>query len=221
MDLVGWPAPNPRRYWVADSVVTRSLELDCPAVGGRGRSICSSVSLDTFCPYHRSIQINPEGPSLPGDWEEITSSEEKDRSSWKSIPRFAKTLLLMQTVFIAFMSFWIYEEYQNNAYLQAYVNGNLNGISFSLIVIISIIAFTTVALALYLKLRRTRKELEGMLSTESVGTRAGHGLDTRTEEHLIEMIRKTTPAINSGTGGSMPVLRRRDNQYSHQEQDSG
>jgi hypothetical protein len=127
----------------------------------------------------------------------------------------------MQTVFIAFMSFWIYEEYQNNAYLQAYVNGNLNGTSFSLIVIISIIVFTTLALALYLKLRRTRKELEGMLSTQSAGTRAGHGLDTRTEEHLIEMIRKTTPAMNSGTGGPMPVLRRRDTRYSQDEQGQG
>jgi hypothetical protein len=129
----------------------------------------------------------------------------------------------MQTVFIVFMSFWIYEEYQNNTYLQAYVNGNLNGISYSLIVITSIALFTIVALALYLKLRRTRKELEGLVLTNTTGpdgTRLGR-VNAREEEHLIEMIRKSTPVMSSGADGSMPVLRRRDTRYSQDEQGSG
>ena len=178
--------------------------------------------MDTFCPYRRSIRINPEGPRLPGAWEEITSSEKNDGSSWKTIPGFAKTLLLMQTVFIVFMAFWIYEEYQNNAYLQAYVNGNLNGISYSLIVLISVALFSIVALALYLNLRRTRRELEGVLSKDRIGpdgTRVGQ-TDAGEEEHLIEMIRKNAPVMRSGTGGVMPVLRRKDTRYSQEEQGS-
>jgi hypothetical protein len=128
----------------------------------------------------------------------------------------------MQTVLIVFMAFWIYEEYQNNVYLQAYVNGNLNGISFGLITLVSIALFTIVALALYLNLRRTRRELEGVLSKDRIGldgTRVGQ-TDAREEEHLIEMIRKNAPVMSSGTGGSMPVLKRRDTRYSQEEQGS-
>ena len=80
-----------------------------------------------------------------------------------------------------------------------------------------------VAIGLFLKLRSTRKELEGVLSTGTMGsggTRRGQAGDARAEEHLIEMIRKTTPIMNSGTGGPMPMLRRRDPQYSREEQGS-
>ena len=120
------------------------------------------------------------------------------------------------------MSFWIYQEYQNNTYLQAYVNGNLQAGSFTTLVFISIGLFTIAAISLYAKLRNTRKELEGYLSTGRIGpggTRGQAG-DARAEEHLIEMIRKTTPIMNSGTGGPMPILRRRDSQYSREEQGS-
>jgi len=144
-------------------------------------------------------------------------------SDGESVPGFAKILLLVQTLIILFMSFWIYQEYQNNTYLQAYVNGNLQAGSFTTLVFISIGLFTIVAIGLFLKLRSTRKELEGVLSTGTIGsggTRRGQAGDARAEEHLIEMIRKTTPIMNSGTGGPMPMLRRRDSQYSREEQGS-
>src|SRR5437879_11890506 len=89
----------------------------------------------------------------------FTSREEYDVSVWKSIPGFAKVLILVQFLVILFMSFWIYEEYLNNSYLQAYVGGNLQGVSFTATVLISIGLFTLVAVALYAKLRRTRREL--------------------------------------------------------------
>jgi len=66
----------------------------------------------------------------------ITSLEEYDVSLWKSIPGFAKIIILLQTVVILFLSFWIYQEYLNNSYLQAYLTGNLQGISFTGIVLI-------------------------------------------------------------------------------------
>jgi hypothetical protein len=124
-----------------------------------------------------------------------------------------------------FMSFWIYEEYLNNQYLQIYVNGFLQGGFLTAVILISIGAFTIVAMALYAKLRGARKELEGMRSTEKVGPdgrRRGQSLDTRTEQHLIEMIRKTQPIMDSGSGsdGGMPVLRRVDSQSSSEEQGS-
>src|SRR5712691_2349191 len=95
----------------------------------------------------------------------IMRREENDVSDGKSIPGFAKTLLFVQTVIILFMSFWIYQEYQNNVYLQSYVNGNLQAGSFTTLVFISIGLFTIVAIGLFLKLRSTRNELEGGLST--------------------------------------------------------
>ena len=145
------------------------------------------------------------------------SGKEYDVSVWKSIPGFAKIVILFQTIIILFMSFWVHQEYLNNSYLQVYVSGYLQGGAFATIGLISIGGFTTVAMVLFVKLRSTRKELEGILSTETVGVDgSGHGqrLDTRAEQHLIEMIRKTTPIMNSGpkTAGSMPTLRRADSQ---------
>jgi len=108
--------------------------------------------------------------------------------------------MLLQTLLISFLSFWIYEEYLNNLYFQAYVNGYFQGGALAGIILVSIIVFAIVAVVLYLKLRRTRKELEGLISKETVG-RDGRGhsqpLDSRTEQHLIEMIRKTQPIMNS------------------------
>src|SRR6266704_6609128 len=106
----------------------------------------------------------------PREYVGITSREENNVSGGKSIPGFAKTLLLVQTLIILFMSFWIYQEYQNNTYLQAYVNGNLQASSFTTLVFISIGLFTIVAIGLFLKLRSTRKGLEGVLSTGTIGS---------------------------------------------------
>jgi hypothetical protein len=129
----------------------------------------------------------------------------------KSIPGFAKIIMLLQTAVIVFLLFWLVEEYSNNLYFQTYVNEFVQGSVFAVVVLISIIGFTVIALVLYLKLRRTRRELDGLLSTEKDGSgnsRRGQVLDNRTEQHLIEMIRRTQPIMNSGTDGRMPVLKR-------------
>src|SRR5437879_10997076 len=84
----------------------------------------------------------------------FTSREEYDVSVWKSIPGFAKVLILLQFVVILFMSFWIYEEYLNNSYLQTYVSGYLQGSLFTLIVLTSIGLFTIIFVALYTELYR-------------------------------------------------------------------
>ena len=152
-------------------------------------------------------------PGLPRDLAKITSREEHDSSVWKSIPGFAKILLFLQTLIILSLSFWIYQEYLNNSFLQTYVNNYLQAGSFTAITLIATGSFTIMAMALYAKLRSTSKELAGILSTDTVGVSGSgrrQGLDTRSEQHLIEMIRKTTPIMNSGpgSGGQMPILRR-------------
>jgi hypothetical protein len=129
----------------------------------------------------------------------------------KSIPGFAKIIMLIQTAVILFLLFWLVEEYANNAYFQAYVNSFAQGTLFAAIVAISIIGFILIALLLYWHLRKTRKELDRLLSIGKTGTSGASRdqvLDDQTEQHLIEMIRKSTPIMNSGTGDQMPVLRR-------------
>ncbi len=108
----------------------------------------------------------------------------------------------------------MYQEYLNNPYLQVYVNGYFQGAALTAIILLSIGIFTTVAFALYAKLRGYRKEIAS-LSKEKAGTDSsatGQRLDSRTEEHLIEMIRKTTPIMNpsSQTEDQMPILKRTD-----------
>jgi hypothetical protein len=126
-----------------------------------------------------------------------------------------KILVFLQTLIIFSLSFWIYEEYLNNQYLQKYVNGSLKG-SLSAIILSSIGIFAIVALALFAKLRSARRELGGILSKNLVSeTRDTGQLDPHVEQHLIEMIRGTQPIMDSGsTTGLMPVLRRRDAPYS-------
>jgi hypothetical protein len=151
-----------------------------------------------------------------------TSKELHEGSLWKKIPGFAKILLLVQTVMILFMGFWIYQEYLNNPYLQAYVNGFFQGDSLTAIILISIGSFATVALALYARLRGARKKLVGIISKEAVGSyggRLGEPLDKWTEQHLLDMIRKTAPIQNSrsSTSGQMPTLRHKGSQDSTEE----
>jgi hypothetical protein len=152
----------------------------------------------------------------------VTSKEVYEGSVWKRVPGFAKILILTQTVIILFMGFWISQEYLNNPYLQAYVNGFFQGDSLTAIILISIGSFATVGIALYARLWRTRKKLGGILSKEKIrpyGGRLGEPLDTWTEQHLIDMIRKTAPIQNSrsSTSGQMPTLRHKGSQDSTEE----
>ena len=171
--------------------------------------------------FHRTQVAHITDPSLDHvGWDfvgsgRVTSREGYVASDWERIPGFVKILILLEAIIILFMSFWIYQEYLNNPFLQTYVSGYFQGGSIAAIILISIGSFGTVATALYAKLRGARRQLEGIRSRERVGSdgsRPIRGLDTRTEEHLIEMIRKTTPIINSGTADPMPTLRREDSQ---------
>jgi hypothetical protein len=117
--------------------------------------------------------------------------------------------MLIQTFIILFLSFWIYQEYLNNQYLQSYVNTNLQGTGFIALALTTITGFGVIALLLLRKLRRANRELEEVLSDETVRqavTRPASFLDQRTEQHLVELIRRSDPTKTET--GSMPVLRR-------------
>jgi len=133
------------------------------------------------------------------------------------IPGPVKALLLVQSFAIAYLAIWMYENYQNDFYFQAYVNTSLQGSGFTIVALSSVGIFSAVAMGLYLKLRRTHRELENLILTEhSAPEEQGSSttLEPHVEQHLINMIRKTAPADTTGTSSSMPVLKREDNQFS-------
>jgi hypothetical protein len=109
----------------------------------------------------------------------------------------------------------MYENYQNDFYFQAYVNASLQGSGFTIVALSSVGIFSAVAMGLYLKLRRTHKELEHLILTEhSPPEEPGSKtiLEPHVEQHLIEMIRKSTPPEASNSSSSIPVLKRETGQ---------
>lgn len=126
-----------------------------------------------------------------------------------------KILILVQSFVIAYLGLWMYENYQNDFYFQAYVNSSLQGSGFTIVALSTVGIFSAVAMGLYLKLRRTHKELEHLILTEHAAPeeQGSKGiLEPHVEQHLIEMIRKSTPAEASGSSSTIPVLKRETGQ---------
>jgi len=131
------------------------------------------------------------------------------------IPGPVKILLIVESFVIAYLGLWMYENYQNDFYFQAYVNTSLQGSGFTIVALSSVGIFSAVAMGLYLKLRRTHKELEHLILTEHSTAAAEESgsktiLEPHVEQHLIEMIRKATPGDTTGASSSVPVLKRED-----------
>jgi len=111
----------------------------------------------------------------------------------------------------------MYENYQNDFYFQAYVNASLQGSGFAIVALSSVGVFSAVAMGLYLKLRRTHRELEHLILTEHLPPEDQGSktiLEPHVEQHLIEMIRKSTPTETSSGSSSIPVLKRENVQSS-------
>jgi hypothetical protein len=105
----------------------------------------------------------------------------------------------------------MYENYQNDFYFQAYVNSSLQGSGFAIVALSSVGIFSAVAMGLYLKLRRTHRELEQLVITEHSAQEERSSntiLEPHVEQHLIEMIRKSTPT--DAASGAMAVLKREE-----------
>ncbi len=119
--------------------------------------------------------------------------------------------MIAQSFIIAYLGFWMFENYQNDFYFQSYVNASLQGSGFTIVALSSVGIFSAVATGLYLKLRRTHRELEHLILTEhSAPEEQGSKniLEPHVEQHLIEMIRKATPQDSGAT--TVPVLKRSD-----------
>lgn len=122
-----------------------------------------------------------------------------------------KVLLIVQSFVIAYLGFWMYENYQNDFYFQAYVNSSLQGSGLTIVALSSVGIFSAIAMGLYMKLRGTNRRMENLVST---GHSAPEGqspktiLEPHVEQHLIEMIRKSTPTDTSDASSSMPILKR-------------
>ena len=129
------------------------------------------------------------------------------------IPGPVKILIIVQSLVIAYLGFWVVENYQNNFYFQTYVNSSFQGSGFTIVALSSVGIFSAVAMGLYMRLRRTHEELEHLILTEHTpdeeqGTSSI--LQPHVEQHLIEMIRKSTPAEASRASSTIPVLKREE-----------
>ncbi len=105
----------------------------------------------------------------------------------------------------------MYENYQNDFYFQAYVNASLQGSGFAIVALSSVGIFSAVGMGLYLKLRRTHRELEHLILEEHSAPQeqgSNSTLEPHVQQHLIDMIRKSTRS--DAVSGSLPVLKREE-----------
>ena len=147
----------------------------------------------------------------------------------RHLPGYAKAVMSAQSLVIMFMAFCMYEEYLNNIYLQDYVNGYFQGSGLLLVILASIAVFAGIGIGIYAKLRGTRGQLDLVVSkkgatfdSDKPGGKPITILEPHVEQHLIDMIRKTTPSQGAEAPASgLPVLRRDDtSQSSSQAQQS-
>src|SRR6266704_4386720 len=89
--------------------------------------------------------------------------------SWlERIPRFAKIIVLLQTLLNMLLSLWIYEEYLHNRFFQTYLSSSLQGGSLAVTVLVSTGALTVGAFVLFVKWFGYRRELGRILSVVKI-----------------------------------------------------
>jgi hypothetical protein len=96
-------------------------------------------------------------------------SQNTDFGGGRTVPGFAKAIMLLQMLLIVFLSSWIVEEYLNNIYLQAYVN-DLIQVDGSIIAILVIISGLGFALGLFKVLKSTHREIGALVNQPQVPT---------------------------------------------------
>lgn len=131
------------------------------------------------------------------------------------LPGYAKIVMMVQMMIILFFSYWVYEQYVNDYYFQVYLNGTFQGSGLLLVILGSVTIFAVLGVGFYARLRATRRRLDTIITTGEAGqpTKTGIGitiLEPHVEQHLIEMIRKTSPPENApaSTTAIMPVLKK-------------
>ena len=98
-------------------------------------------------------------------------SQGADFSVKRLMPGYAKIIMLLQSMVILFLSFWVSQEYMYNVYFQAYVNDMVqaNG---SLIAILVFVSSLGLALGLFKVLKSTHHQIGALVNQPSVSAMA-------------------------------------------------
>ncbi len=89
-----------------------------------------------------------------------TSTLDSKSSHWKRISSPAKFIIPFQSIVIAFLSFWIYEEYLNNRYLQAYVNDLFQTEGWAIGILAVMVGLGAVAIPLFRRKKNLAESVE-------------------------------------------------------------
>jgi len=94
-------------------------------------------------------------------------TQSADFSVKRLMPGYAKIIMLLQSMVILFLTFWVSQEYMYNIYFQAYVNDIIqtNG---SLIVILVFVSSLGLALGLFKVLKSTHNQIGALVNQPSV-----------------------------------------------------
>jgi hypothetical protein len=94
-------------------------------------------------------------------------TQSADFSVKRLMPGYAKIIMLLQSIVIMFLAFWVSQEYMYNIYFQAYVNDMIqaNG---SLIAILVFVSSLGTALGLFKVLKSTHHQIGALVNQPSV-----------------------------------------------------
>jgi hypothetical protein len=94
-------------------------------------------------------------------------TQNADFSVKRLMPGYAKIIMLLQSMVILFLTFWVSQEYMYNIYFQAYVNDMIqtNG---SLIAILVFVSSLGLALGLFKVLKSTHRQIGALVNQPSV-----------------------------------------------------
>jgi hypothetical protein len=98
-------------------------------------------------------------------------TQSADFSAKRLMPGYAKIIMILQSMVILFLSFWVVQEYSNNIYFQAYVNDMIqtNG---SLIAILVFVSSLGLALGLFKVLKSTHNQIGALVNQPQTPTMA-------------------------------------------------
>jgi len=98
-------------------------------------------------------------------------AQSADFSVKRLMPGYAKIIMLLQTVVIVFLSFWLVQEYTYNIYFQAYVNDIVQADG-SLIAILVFVSVLGLALGLFKVLKSTHHQIGAIVNQPQIPTMA-------------------------------------------------
>jgi hypothetical protein len=98
-------------------------------------------------------------------------TQSADFSVKRLMPGYAKIIMVLQSMMILFLSFWVVQEYMYNIYFQAYVNDivQVNG---SLIAILVFVSSLGLALGLFKVLKSTHNQIGALVNQPQSPTMA-------------------------------------------------